>query len=153
MQHKAVSCGPLSFIHAAAACELPAWQSCRRVLWHPVDSCSHSTIKGPQSRAGAHLHKKCMDAFLTYVTLTTNLFLPWLWKPSYLKQDFPSNTTRPHTHNHYGSVWISVVIYPRLLHHINLQWCSCVCPCCQQGVIGMYIVHNVAPVVPCWFPS
>lgn len=46
------------------------------VLWHPVDSCSHSSIRGPQSRAGVHLHKKYMDTFLTYVTVTTNLFLP-----------------------------------------------------------------------------
>lgn len=75
MQHKGVSCGPLSFIHAAAACELPAWQSCRRVLWHPVDSGSHPSIRGPQSRAGAHLHKKYIDTFLTYVRQTANLFL------------------------------------------------------------------------------
>lgn len=88
MQHKGVSCGPLSFIHAAAAaaaaCELPAWQSCRRVLWHPVDSCSHPSIRGLESRAGAHLHKKYMDTFLTYVTVTRKfvIFLLPLWKLS-----------------------------------------------------------------------
>lgn len=46
------------------------------VLWHPVDTRSHSSIRVPQSRAGAHLHKKCIDTFLAYVTLTTNLFSP-----------------------------------------------------------------------------
>lgn len=46
------------------------------VLWHPVDARSHSSIRVPLSRAGAHLHKKYMDTFLAYVTLTTNLFLP-----------------------------------------------------------------------------
>lgn len=95
MQHKGVSCGPLSFIHAAAACELPAWQSCRRVLWHPVYSCSHPSIRGPQSRAGAHLHKKYMDTFLTYVTVATNVFLLRLWKLSYFFRQ--ANTTAPHT--------------------------------------------------------
>lgn len=143
MQHKGVSCGPLSFIHAAAACELPAWQSCRRVLLHPVDSCSHSSIRGPQSRAGAHLHKKYMDTFLTYVTVTTNLFLPWLWKPSYFKL---ANTTAPRSQNHYE------VIHLRLLYHIYL-WSADVCLCWQHGVIGVYIVHNVAAVVPCSFPT
>lgn len=143
MQHKGVSCGPLSFIHAAAACELPAWQSCRRVLLHPVDSCSHSSIRGPQSRAGAHLHKKYMDTFLPYVTVTTNLFLPWLWKPSYFKQ---ANTTTPHTQSHCG------VFHLRLLYHVYL-WSADVCLCWQHGVIGVYIVHYVAPVVPCSIPT
>lgn len=151
MQYKGVSCGPLSFIHAAA-CELPAWQTCRRVLWHPVESYSHSSIRGSQSRAGAHLHKKYMDTLLTYVTVTTNVFLLWLWKLSYFKQDFTANlhTTSILTiimglfaTNHLGHSYQAVVANTLYL------WSISVCLCAVHGLIGMYMLHTVAPVVPC----
>lgn len=139
MQYKGVSCGPLSFIHAAAACELPAWQTCRRVLWHPVESCSHSSIRGSQScRAGAHLHKKYMNTLLTYVTLTTNLFLLWLWKT--LLQ------TVQHSQNHCG------VIYHRSSGSFPSGRCSKhiygLLVCIYVSYV-VYLVHDVATVVPC----
>lgn len=131
MQHKGVSCGPLSFIHAAAACELPAWQSCRRVLWHPVDSSSHSSIRGPRSRAGAHLHEKYMDTVLTYVTVTT-IFLFFISRDSgsvlFLNRQ---NTTTSE------SLW---GYSPRaVLSHISVGW-----RCVFMSTAG-YVVHNVAP--------
>lgn len=47
-------------------------RAAEKVLWHPADSCSHTSIRGPQSRAGAHLHKKYMDTFLAYITVAAN---------------------------------------------------------------------------------
>lgn len=136
MQHKGVSCGPLSFIHAAAACELPAWQSCRRVVWHPVDSCSHSvTIRSPRSRGGAHLHKKYMDTLLTYIRVTTHLFCAVTGSCLSLVQ----TQQQPFMRFRFisaGSFTLLYRIYSRSTR---------VCLCWLHGVIAVYIVHNVAP--------
>lgn len=126
MQHKGVSCGPLSFIHAAAACELPAWQSCRRVLWHPVDSSSHSSIRGPRSRAGAHLHEKYMDTVLTYVTVTTIFF--YYYFPVTQEVSYFETSKTPQRQSHYG------VIHLGLFYHIYL-WADDVCLCQQRDML------------------